>query len=330
MDEGKPVLVVIVTTNDGRWLGSCLESLGDSRYTGFEVAVVLNGCDDDSDRICAGSPLPLRVFESPRRLGFAAANNLAITGAEERGHRYIYLLNPDSRIHCDAIGALADCLEARPEYGILGSWQAEYDDETWSQPNEWTRETLGEAEDLGGRPRRVGPFTLLDHYYVQGAALMMRASLVPRIGMLDRFYGTFYEETDLCRRALLAGWKVGLLFDSKVRHFGGGNWKRSRQAQEERDRLFLRNQFYYLLSAPEALGNPVAAAWKVVRDQIGDLTSGRRHFVLPLWRYPAVLASILRNLGYLSEFRARNFAIREGRRLDPAQWSIGPGQGAEK
>jgi GT2 family glycosyltransferase len=320
------VLVVIVTTNDGCWLGSCLESLRSSQYSDFEVAVVFNTCTDDSAQICADSDIPIRIFKSPRRLGFAAANNLVIAEAEERGYRYIYLLNPDTRVHCGAIGALVECLEACQDYGVLGSWQAEYDDATWSQPNEWSRETLNEAQNLGSQPHRVGPFTILDHYYVQGAALMMRVSLIPRIGMLDRFYGTFYEETDLCRRALLAGCKVGLLFDSKVRHFGGGNWQRSRKAQEERDRLFLRNQFYYLLSAPDALENSVGAGWKIVRDQIGDLFSGRRHFVLPLWRYPLVLASILRNLGYLYELRARNLAIREGRRLDPAQWSIGPRQ----
>ena len=322
MGQGKKVLIVIITANDGRWLGPCLESLQGSRYRDFEVAVILNDCQDDSARLCSASNLALRVLPTSRRMGFAEANNLALAEAGERGYLYIFLLNADTWIHPGAIGALIDCLETCPDYGILGSWQARYGDETWSEPNEWSRETLGEARDLGNQPRRRGRFTILDHYYVQGAALMMRAGLIARIGMLDPFYGSFYEETDFCRRALLAGWKIGLLFDSKVQHWGGGNWRRSRRAREERDQLFLHNQLYYQLSALE-LKHPVAAAWKIVGRQVGDLFAGRRHYVLPLWRYPRVLFSILRNRRFLFELKARNLSIREGKPLDPSQRAIG-------
>lgn len=317
------MLVVIVSTDDGIWLGRCLESLEASSYRDFETVVVLNACRDDSAELCARSALKPRTLATPRKLGFAEANNLAITEAEAAGHRYVLLLNPDTRVDREALGTLVDCLENHPEYGIVGCWQAEYEDETWSQPNEWTRETMGEARDLGQVPRCRGRFTLLDHYYVQGAALTMRTALISRIGMLDRFYGTFYEETDLCRRARLAGFKVGLLCDSRVRHFGGGNWSRSRRAQEERDRLFLRNQFYYLLSAPELQSRRWWAGWEVVRRQIADLVYRRRHFVLPLWRYPLVVLEIFRKRAMLPQMRARNRAILQGRELEPAQWCLG-------
>lgn len=324
MSEGKAVLVVIVTVNDGCWLGPCLESLQSSRFSDFEVTVVLNDCQDESARLCAGSNLAVRVLSTDHRKGFARANNLALIDAGERGHRYIFLLNADTRIHPEALGALTDCMETFPEYGILGSWQAEYGDETWRQPNEWSRETLGEARDFGKEPRYRGRFTILDHYYVQGAALMMRASLISRIGMLDPLYGSFYEETDLCRRAVLAGWKIGLVLDSRVQHFGGGNWRRSRREWEARDQLFLRNQFYYQITAPEASDKLLATGWKILWRQIGDLLAGRRHYILPWWRYPRVLVSILRNRRYLSALKARNLAIQAGKPLDPAQRIIGP------
>jgi len=319
-----PLFIVIVSTNDARWLGPCLASLQESHYNNFRLAIVANQCIDNTEQIAKSAKMAVDVLSTDRRLPFADANNLAFADAHERGFRYVLLLNPDTKVHPNALSVLIDFMDSHADYGIAGCWQAAYGDDTWSIPNQWSKDTIGEAENLGNTPKSVGNFTVLDHYYVQGAALMLRASLIQKVGLLDRIYGTFYEETDLCRRVRLLGLNVALIFNSRVQHAGGGNWKHSKDNHLERDHLFLRNQFLYELSDPFRRKNLLWVAMQVVRNQLRSLCRNEQDLILSVWRYPAILVSVSRRARYLRAMHARNHCIISGLDIDVRYRSIGP------
>lgn len=319
-----PLLVIIVSTDDGKWLRDCFAALAASSYPNFSVLLIDNRCTDETVRECRSAPVPVAVVRTDRRGGFAECNNIGLRLALEKGYEYAMLLNPDTKVHPDALLSLVDFLEREGEYGIAGSQQIKYEEDAWSRPNGWTADTLGAARRAGSLPRAAGPYTVVDHDYVQGAALMVRTGLLPRIGLLDPLYVTFYEETDLCRRCLLAGRRVGILLESKVKHFEGGNWKRSARDHMVRDHLFLRNQFLYFLSLPAGGPEPPRTFLSILSEHVRVVRRKEKNIILPAWRYPSVLLAFLKNAPYLRRLRRRNRAIIAGRPPEQSDLAIGP------
>ncbi len=319
--------MVIVSSDDGRWLPACFTALAGASDQRFDVLVVLNACTDESERACREAARPVGTVRFSRRRGFAEANNVGIRQALASGYRYVFLLNPDTQVRSDAIAQLRGFLDGRTDYGVAGCFQTPYDEPGWDAPNRWTAETLADAALMGNVPRMEGEWRIVDHYYVQGSSLMLRVDVVPRIGMLDPLYGTFYEETDLCRRCALAGLRVALVLDARLRHFEGGHWRASPARQRGRDVLFLRNQFIYFMSASPGVGAAVWAAAGVLLRQLRGVPAGQHEVALPWWAYPAVLARVLPAIRFVPALQRRNARIRMGQSLADVERAIGPGGG---
>ena len=319
--------MVIVSSDDGRWLPACLASLAGAVEQRFDVLVVLNACTDDSAAVCEGAARRVVTVRLDRRCGFAEASNVGIRQACQAGYRYVFLLNPDTEVHAEAIATLRGFLDARPGYAVAGCFQCEYGVSGWTTPNPWTAGTLADAARAGNTPREEGAWRVVDHYYVQGASLMLRVALVPRIGMLDPMYGTFYEETDLCRRAGFAGGRVAILLDARIRHAEGGHWRSSPARRRGRDMLFLRNQFLYFMSARPGLGAALWAAGGVLLRQLRGVPAGEHEITLPWWAYPEVLLRTFAALRYVPRLQRRNARIRAGAPLAASEWAIGAGGG---
>lgn len=317
------VLLIMVSTNDGPWLASCFEALAASSFRGFDTLLVVNACTDDSEARARESRLDIEIVRTESACGAADANNIGVRRGLERGYRYAFFLNPDTRVHPDAIGCLKGFLDQNPSYGIAGSQQIDYESPGWHTPNHWTREALDGAQLAGSVPRRMGEWSVMDHFYVQGAALMLRLGLVPRIGMFDPAYDTFFEETDLCRRCVLAGSRVGIVFDSRVKHFEGGNWNRSARDHLRRDTLLLRNHFLYALSGCETGKEAVKVGTRLLARHLKWLHLGGQELSLPVWRYPGVLVDVLRHGPVAARLRRRNLGIRAGVGLPASEYAIG-------
>jgi GT2 family glycosyltransferase len=56
--------------------------------------------------------------------------------------------------------------------------------------------------------------------WLAGASLMMRQNVLDEVGLFDENFFLYFEETDLCRRAKLAGWETIYVRDSEVAHIG--------------------------------------------------------------------------------------------------------------
>jgi len=316
------VLVSIVSTNDGPWLTSCFDSLTAIRDQ-VDVVVVANNCDDNTEEICAAAPMDITVLRTDTRLGFAACNNLSLHVALQEGYEYAFLLNPDTRIQPDTVQSLVQFMRSHPEFGITGSIQIEYGDETWTQLNEWSRLTLDDAATLGAQQKSSDGFTWIEYFYVQGAALMLRLKLAERIGLLDPVYGTFYEETDLCRRCLLSQHKVAILLNSRVQHYGGGNWKSNLAKHHRRDLLMLRNRFLYYVSGAKSRVRMAIETFRVLANEIRTVLFHHEDVILPWWRYGQVLWSALRSAKDILQLYKRNQIIRSGALVPESLWTVG-------
>ncbi len=216
-----------------------------------ELIIVDNASGDGSDIALAqalaeedwANGAPVRLILSDVNGGFGAGNNIGIRAGLSDGTRpdYVYLLNSDAFPEPDAIARLVDHLEAHPDVGIAGSFTQGEDgvphETAFRFPSVWS-EIEGAA--------RTGPVTLLLRRHVvspgvpsdtgpadwlAGASMMIRQSVLDRIGAFDETFFLYFEETDLCRRAADAGYARHFVRDSQVVHIGSASTGLKRRAR---------------------------------------------------------------------------------------------------
>ncbi len=206
----------------------------DGSYEMLSREVAARGWDAD-DRVT--------VIASGHNGGFGAGNNVGIRAGLPGGVKpdYVYILNSDAFPDAGSIRLLMEHLENNPQTGFTGSY-IHGDDGEWHctifrVPTIWSEIEAGlqfgpvsralkkhiVPMDLPEGPRHVD--------WTAGASLMMRREVLDEIGLFDETFFLYFEETDLCRRAKLAGWPTVYLPESRVTHIGSVStgmktWKR--------------------------------------------------------------------------------------------------------
>ncbi|GIH68785.1 glycosyltransferase family 2 protein [Sphaerimonospora thailandensis] len=276
------VATVTVGTNERRWLEPCVSTLVDSACPEVELTVwyVDNASRDGSADFVRERFPQVRVIENACNEGFARANNIGMRAALADGADYLFLVNPDTRTPASLVADLVAFGEAWPEYGIFGPMQHRYAPHctriACGDWNDWSRtavrwdEQHAFAGDWPDHPSPAGPLErrapdTLEHAYVQGAALVVRGEVLRRVGLFDEVFHTYYEETDLCRRARWAGWRVALCLTLGIEHQGGGG---AGQGVYRRVQM-RRNRYYYLLTDID--WSPLDAARLAARWLLKDL-----------------------------------------------------------
>jgi GT2 family glycosyltransferase/glycosyltransferase involved in cell wall biosynthesis len=148
--------------------------------------------------------------------GFAAGAN---QGAALGSAAAILFLNPDAAIAPEILDRLLDELDRDPALAVL-SPRVRYADGT-EQRVQWPFPTSRGAwrEALGihrlGRANPAG--------FVIGACFLVRRAVFEQLEGFDTRYWLYGEETDLCARAVDAGWRVRVSAHAWAQHVGGAS-----------------------------------------------------------------------------------------------------------
>jgi N-acetylglucosaminyl-diphospho-decaprenol L-rhamnosyltransferase len=197
---------------------------GDGSFEAISLEVRQRGWDR--------GPQSVRVVQSGRNGGFGAGNNFGIRAGLPDGSRpdYYYILNSDAFPEPEAIKALLDHLEQHPKTGFAGSFIYGED----NHPHRTAFRFPSAASEFEAQIR-FGPVSRVLRKavvaqpvpemtqrvdWLAGASLMMRAEVLESIGSFDESFFLYFEETDLCRRAALAGWPTDYVLESRVMHLG--------------------------------------------------------------------------------------------------------------
>lgn len=216
--------VIIVNWNDEHLLARCLQSLVGRIAVPHEIIVVDNGSEDGSVAMVRDHFPSVHLLALEQNLGFAVANNRALaiaTGA------YLLLLNPDTECRIGTLDALVTFMEGHPDAGIAGPTL--YNPDGSLQPSTATLPSLFSElltqtmlfrllPTRGHRAARRNELRRTE--MVSGAALMIRRACLEQVGPLDEQIFMFYEDTDLCRRALDAGWEIWFVPGPGIFHVG--------------------------------------------------------------------------------------------------------------
>ena len=209
-----------------------LESLGTERP---EQTIVV----DNSPEEGLGHRLAANVdyVASPGNVGFAGGVNLGLQYASQE---VVVLLNPDAIPEPSCLTGMVETLLGAGDVGVVAPMLLPMSPDAPVVPSA-TRRDPGFLTALVEHTilrRFLSPTWLDRHYFirpgatpgptdaamVQGACFAFRRELLDRIGLFDeKNFFLYWEETDFCRRARQAGWRVLLCPQVCCRHLGGGS-----------------------------------------------------------------------------------------------------------
>jgi GT2 family glycosyltransferase len=211
------VVAVLVTTDPGPWLEAAVASLGAQDYPALSVLVLDSGSGEDpTPRIAAAAPHAF-VRRLPRDAGFAAAANEVMTTVE--GATFLLFCHDDVVLAPDTVRVMVE--EAyRSNAAIVGPKLVDYE-----RPDVLLE--VGMAVDHYGVPfSGIEPGEIdqeqhdavRDVFYVSTAAMLVRSDLFRELGGFDPATSPGFDDVDLCWRARLAGARVLVAPDARVRH----------------------------------------------------------------------------------------------------------------
>lgn len=257
--------VTILNYGDPTDTLACLRALEFSTDLDMDIVVVDNGPDDAAHaRLRDAVGRRGTTIATGDNLGYAAGNNRGIELLLERDCDFVWILNPDAVPAPSTLEILLAHMREVPDCGIVGP-RVVYPGtprRIWSdggvvdlkRSGATYHRSAGKIAPLGARP---GP-TEVD--YVPGASLVVRRGLIEDIGLLPEEYFLYFEETDWCRRAAAAGWRVMVQRNAVMEHH-----KRSSGALPTPYYLYYltRNRYFF---ARECLGIDGEEAWAEMEE----------------------------------------------------------------
>ncbi len=227
MEEKKTDLsIIILAYNSKNDLGRLLPSIfgSETKYS-YEIIVVDNGSNDGTYDWLKAKSYQLKAIRNINT-GFAHGNNLGIKQAQGR---YILLLNPDTKIEPGTLEVMLSFMDQNQEVGISGCKVIKSDGKLDLAcrrrfPNPWNsfkRLFLLSRQDYNFANADENLSMEIDS--VMGAFLLVRKSVIEKIGMLDEDFFMYGEDIDWCWRCKQAGYKVWYYPKIFITHYKGSS-----------------------------------------------------------------------------------------------------------
>ncbi|UCG16675.1 MAG: glycosyltransferase family 2 protein [Phycisphaerales bacterium] len=224
--------VIIVTHNQHDLLRQCLRSvLAAMNGVEGEVVVVDNASTDATQQVMAGEFPQVRVIHNQTNLHYTRAVNQGMRATDAQ---YVFLLNDDTEVEPDCLRALIAFMDAHPRCGAVGPMLVSPDFDVQRSAQKFPtpfREIMcgvGIAWWLRNRQWAAGmqsqypaPMETQIVDWACGGALLLRRSVMERLGYHDVSYLFYRDDPDIGMRMRLAGWEVWYNSNARVIHHHG-------------------------------------------------------------------------------------------------------------
>jgi len=219
-----PMVSVIILNYNGRrilgqLLSDCLSSVLETSYPNFEVIFVDNGSTDDSVVSIEekfGKDPRLKIIRNERNLGFAEGNNV---GAKYARGEYIVFLNNDIEVDNRWLKELINIVNSDSTIGAAQSKLLLLHNRKQFDCAGGFIDYYGYASERGHGEEDKGQYDRIDEiFYAKGAAILIRHEVLESVGLFDPDFIMYYEETDLCWRIWLRGYRIVFVPTSIVYH----------------------------------------------------------------------------------------------------------------
>lgn len=205
----KPSVSLLIVNYNGRQLlpalFSSIERLDYPRER-LEVIFIDDGSSDGSVAFVGDKYPGTRIIENKKRLGPAGARNTGILQA--RGE-FIATLDNDVVLEPGWLKSLVGSMQGDASIGACASKLLFYNEKKVINGAGGIVNIYGEGWDRGIFQKDAGQYNRPERvFFACSAAMLLRRSVIERIGLFDGDYFYLYEDLDYCWRINLAGFKV--------------------------------------------------------------------------------------------------------------------------
>lgn len=220
----KLVSIIIINWNGKHYLHDCLASVYNQSYKNIEVVLVDNDSVDGSVEYIKKHFPKTKIIVNKKNLGFAEPNNIAYRSS--RGE-YVLFLNNDTRVTGSFLTELIKVLQSDKKIGGVQSKILLMDSLTKLDSVGAFLTPTGFLYHYGVAKKNSPKYNKeINLYSAKGACMMFKREVLEKIKIdnevLDGRYFAYFEETDLCHRVWLAGYRIVFAPKSIIYHKMGG------------------------------------------------------------------------------------------------------------
>lgn len=219
----KPKVYIIILNYNGKTdTLECLESIFRISYLNYKVILADNGSTDETiSAVHRKFGNKVKVIENEKNLGFAEGNNVGIREALKAGADFILILNNDTVVNPNFLDILIKNIQAHPEFSVFSPQIRKYPEKNkiWYAGGRiiWPVASV----QMFNRGHLISQTKLkraTQVSFVTGTAMLIKASVFKRVGLLDKKFYLYWEETDWEVRAARAGYKFLYVPDAVIWH----------------------------------------------------------------------------------------------------------------
>ncbi len=250
--------IIIVSYKTRDLLDKCLASIYSSEYPfSYRVVVVDNNSGDGSAEMTVAKYPDALLIRNNNNVGYSVANNQGIRKSESK---HILLLNPDTEVNPDALGAMVRFLDAHPHVGVVGCQLLNTDGSlqtSWFDfPVPLSRyfEKMPFFSKIAKRVLKIRDLHppifeegAIPVDIVKGACLMIRRTAANQVGLLDENSFLYADDIDWCIRTRRKGWDTYALKNRNIIHHGYASTDQEPYitiTSSRRSALYLYNKHY--------------------------------------------------------------------------------------
>ena len=230
--------VIIVNYNVRHFLEQALLSVRKAAEgLSVEVWVVDNNSVDDSVSMVHAKFPEVKLIANKQNVGFSTANNQAIRLSNAE---YILLLNPDTVVQADTFHKTLNFMDAHAEAGGLGVRTIDgagtfLPESKRGFPSPWVAfcKAFGLSAIFPKSPLFNGyylgylsEFETHEIDVLVGSFMLLRGSVLDKIGLLDEAFFMYGEDIDLSYRIVNQGFKNYYFSDTTIIHYKGESTKK--------------------------------------------------------------------------------------------------------
>lgn len=218
----------------------------------FRNAVVMDNASRDGTVAALNAAVPhAHTIASPRNLGFGAGINAAL---DQTDTEFALVINPDCAIDPRSTEILIETADRFPSMVLMspqivtpdGSPEISFD---WAHP-------LGTPSCAYLPPD--GPASTM---LLSGCCLFLRVAHFKAMGRFDERFFMYFEEKDICRRAIARGYDVILEPSARASHMGGASSTPSWRVEHIKLRHYARSKRLFMAKHE---GRPTSAPRQVL------------------------------------------------------------------
>lgn len=230
--------IVIVNYNVKHFLEQCLYSVRRaSSNLDLEVIVVDNNSVDSSVTMIREKFPEVQVIANKENMGFSKANNQAIKKA---AGEYILLLNPDTILEDNTLIKVTGFMDAHPDAGGLGVKMMDGKGNFLPESKRGLPTPAVAFYKIFGLSKIFPKSRIFGKYHLgyldpdqihevdvlSGAFMLLRKSVIDKIGLLDEDFFMYGEDIDLSFRISQAGYRNYYYPEARIIHYKGESTKK--------------------------------------------------------------------------------------------------------